>query len=515
MPQNKPNVLLIILDTLRRDRLSIYGNQRETSPHFDVFANDATLFERAISPAQWTIPAHASLFTGLYPSTHQLTEAGHVLSGSYPTLAEILQVEGYRTMGFCNNPLVGVLNNGLKRGFDEFYNYAGAAVNRPIDVRKSTIRKAFSKQWMRFAQAVSNQFAHSDWLFRKSMNPRLVPIWTRYINYNGHTENSISDLIDTLQTHRTNNDDIPYFGFLNLMGAHLPYRPPQDYLHRVAPKIKGDKHAYKFMARFNAEASRWASPTEPPLSAEEQAIIDGFYQAEIAYQDYHLGRLLRYLQDADALKDTMVIIAADHGEGHGDHNFFGHSFVVYQELVHVPLVIAYPDHFSAGKRISKTVSTRRIFHTILEAVGVTSPPMDASDPNADVQGLSLARALDDSKNDFVYAEAFPPQTFVNLIRHRQPHLIDKLHLTQVRRGIYDGTHKLAVVGEQVEGLFDVASDPNELQDVSSHAGEMVDTLQRKLRDFVQTAEHYRADGGAFAEVNPEVEDHLRALGYIE
>ena len=188
----KPNVLVIILDTLRRDRLSIYGNKQETSPNFDAFASESTLFEWAIAPAQWTVPSHASIFTGLYPSTHQLTEAGGVLSGSYPTLAEILQVDGYHTVGFCNNPLVGVLNNGLQRGFNEFYNYAGAAVNRPMDMRKSAIRKAMSKRWYNFARNVGNKFAHSDTLFRMSMNPRFVPIWTRYINYNGHTENSIS-----------------------------------------------------------------------------------------------------------------------------------------------------------------------------------------------------------------------------------------------------------------------------------------------------------------------------------
>ena len=116
----KPNILLIVLDTLRRDRLSGYGHTRETSPELDAFAARATVFDRAVSPAQWTIPAHASLFTGVYPSTHQLTEAHGRLSGMFPTLAEILHGAGYHTTGFCNNALLGALDNGLRRGFEHF-----------------------------------------------------------------------------------------------------------------------------------------------------------------------------------------------------------------------------------------------------------------------------------------------------------------------------------------------------------------------------------------------------------
>ena len=301
------------------------------------------------------------------------------------------------------------------------------------------------------------------------------------------------------------------------MGAHLPYRPPQDYVNKFASDISKDKHAYKFMTRFNADAARWASPSDPPLQEWERAVIDGFYQAEIAHQDYHLGRLLRYLKESGALEDTMVVIAADHGEGHGDHDFFGHSFVVYQELVHVPLAISYPDRFPTGKRINTNVSTRRIFHTILEAVGIT-PPIDEADPNANVRDLSLISALNgkpDTENGLVFAEAFPPQTFINLIQHRKPELIERLYLNTIRRGIYDGQHKLAVAGDHIEGLFNVNNDPDEIHDVSSQNSDLATMMHSKLHSFVKSAEHFRADGMAFAGVDAEIENHLRALGYIE
>src|SRR4051812_36929523 len=171
MPERKPDILLIILDTLRRDRLSIYGHPRPTSPGFDEFAAQATLFERAVAPSQWTIPAHSSLFTGLYPTAHGVVEANGQLSPTHPTLAEILQVGGYHTIAFCNNPLVGALDNGLQRGFDQFYNYASAVPNRPKDTQ-SNGRFAYGRRfrrWFRpYARRIGHHFAQNDELFRVS-----------------------------------------------------------------------------------------------------------------------------------------------------------------------------------------------------------------------------------------------------------------------------------------------------------------------------------------------------------
>ena len=523
MPITQPDILLIILDTQRRDRLSIYGHDRETSPEFDTFAAEATLFERAVSPAQWTIPSHASMFTGLYPSTHRVTQSNSRVPEALPLLAEILQGGGYHTVGFCNNPLVGVLDNNLKRGFDHFYNYAGAAPNRPVDRRKSRIRREWSTRFRQFAWFVQNSFAHSDAMFRLSLNPLFVPLWTRFANYKGHTTHSITDFIDYMRVRRagsngfSNGADQPLFAFLNLMGTHLPYRPPQSAIDRVAPELKGDKHAYRFMRRFNADAARWASPPDPPLEDWERRAIDDFYDAEIVHQDEHLGRLLRYLDESGALDNTLVIIAADHGEGHGDHQFFGHGFVVYQELIHVPLVIRYPDRFPAGARVKTNVSTRRIFHTILDIAGL-QPSFDEDHPNTNVEGLSLARATNckpDTEGGLVFAEAFPPLTFLNVLEHRNPSLIDRLYLTQVRRGVYEDTHKLAVVANQIEGLFDVSADPGETADVAAEKPELAAELQRKIDDFVIAAERYRNNGDAQNGVDPSVEDNLRALGYID
>ncbi len=103
----RPDIVLLVLDTQRLDRLSCYSCAEETSPFIDEFAADATLFECAVAPAQWTIPSHASMFTGVYPSTHNTVQSFSVLPDLLPTLAERLRDSGYFTTAFCNNPLVG------------------------------------------------------------------------------------------------------------------------------------------------------------------------------------------------------------------------------------------------------------------------------------------------------------------------------------------------------------------------------------------------------------------------
>jgi arylsulfatase A-like enzyme len=512
----KPNILLIILDTLRRDHLSSYGYTRDTSPYLDEFSTHATIFNRAIAPAQWTIPSHASLFTGLYPSTHQVTQASDKLSGSYPTLAEILQVDGYHTVGFSNNPLVGVLDNDLTRGFGEFYNYSGAAPNRPIDQKRSRVRRTMATQFRRVAGQVSNLVAQHDELFRMSLNPTFFPALSRFVNYKGDTERSVDDLWDYWTDHHAGGSDKPMFAFLNLMGAHTPYRPPQDSLKHIAPDLSNDRHAFGFISNFNSDPARWASPIDKPLEDWQSYAIDAFYDAEIAHQDKYIGRLLKSLKQAGYLDNTLVMIAADHGEGHGDHRFFGHGFVVYQELVHVPLIIHYPERFPA-KRVTTNVSTRRIFHTALDIAGV-KPPLASDDPNADVENLSLIRATNgrpDSEGGIVYSEAVPPKTFLHVLEHRTPHHIDELQLTQTRRGIYEGDHKLAVVGESIEGLFELTADPSEAHDITTNQHELADTLQAKVSEFVTQTTNQRADPMHKGQVSDDVIDNLRQLGYFE
>src|SRR5262249_46416450 len=159
-------------------------------------------------------------------------------------------------------------------------------------------------------------FARSETLFRVSLNPLLTPIWTRFINYKGNTQNSIDDLMAYWESYHAGGTDRPLFAFLNLMGSHLPYRPPQDALDRVWPELRrqwrgqrsDSRRAYSFMSRFNADAGAWGSPPDPPLEDWQHQTLSDFYDAEIAAQDVHVGRLLKMLRDSGSLENTLIII---------------------------------------------------------------------------------------------------------------------------------------------------------------------------------------------------------------
>lgn len=517
MTTQQPDIIFIVLDTLRRDRLSAYGSPVDTSPHFDEFAAQSTLFERAVSPAQWTVPAHGSLFTGLYPGTHQLQQAAQRLPDAYPTLAGLLRAVSYHTVGFCNNPMVGILDNGLQRGFDAFYNYAGATPNRPHTGTSVGLLQWLMQRFRQFARYLSNRFAHNDLLFRLSLNPLIVPFWTQLVNYKGSTSRSIDDFIAYYDRYHQGGADRPLFAFLNLMGAHMPYHPPKNRLTHVAPHLVNDRHAYRFMRDHNADAAAWISPVEQPLADWQQDALTGFYDAEIAEQDYHLGRLLSHLRSRGKLDNTLVIITADHGDGHGDHDFIGHSFVVYQELVHVPLLMHYPDRFPAGKRVQTNISTRRIFHTALDFAGA-SVPIAEDNPNANVEGLSLVQATNgrpDTEGGIAFAEAFPPVNLLNVLERRQPDMIPRRRLTDIRRGVYDGDHKLAMVGSHVEGAYQLNTDPAEVNDVATHIPETVDLLRGRIDHFITDTEAQRATAAVQASITGDMVEQMRALGYME
>jgi arylsulfatase A-like enzyme len=491
------NLVLIVLDTLRRDRLSAYGHARETSPAFDAFAARGVQYTRAVAPAQWTIPAHASLFTGLLPSEHGVTQSNSRLSATVPTLAEQLHAGGYHTVAFCNNALVSVVNHGMQRGFEHFYTYASAVPHRPGDLRKPWLRREFSRRFRPTARRIGNWFAQSETLFRLSLNPLFVPVWTRYINFKGHTANSMDDFIAWWDAWQAGGAEQPVFAFLNLMGAHTPYQPPQDAIDHVAPGLKRDRAAYEFVRRFNADAAAWASPTEPPLTDwQRQALLD-FYDAEIFAQDQQLGRALAHLEKTGALANTTVIILADHGESHGDHDLFGHGFDVHHELTHVPMAIR-GERFPAGARDEVLLSTRWLHGTLLDLAGLA--PQGA--PSLAQGGLRPGGP--------VMTEAFAPLTFVHVLEHRNPSVIERRQLRETRRAVLDGRFKLMLRGDQPTALYDVLADPAETRSVLRSQPEAAAQLQRAA-GLLATG----AGQGETAVQDAEVLEHLRALGYVD
>ncbi len=528
---DQPDIIFIVLDTQRADRLGCYGHKRANTPNLDQFAADGILFEQALSPAQWTIPSHASMFTGLYPTAHQVTQSSQSLSLERPHLAEVLRDSGYQTMAFCNNPLVGILNNGFKRGFQTFYNYGGAIPSVPSDSTSlprplRRLVENYTQFLRRISYPIQNFFGQSDLAFRLSLNAWFTPIWSRVANFKGQNERSVRDVTHFLQEREAKKRERPLFLFLNLMETHLPFTPPAEHIDNIAPYLRSSREARTIMRRWNREAYRWAAPLAEPLSELESQVLSDLYDAEVAYQDAYLGQLLTLLQSRANAENTLTLIVADHGDGLGEHGYMGHAFVAYQELLHVPLLMQWPRRFVQPARIQTPVSTRRVFHTMLDAAG-RLPKTAALDP-VQVHGLTLAHnvAGRNPEQGVAYSEVYPPLTFVKAIERRQPQLLHDFGCLAVRRSVVQQKpgsgesavpHKLIQVDEKVDELFDLAADPLESENLLEKRPGVAHPLEKELLRMVTAVSQQKSQvtAGSQIEIDDNMTQRLRALGYID
>ncbi|MDX1664825.1 MAG: sulfatase [Candidatus Promineifilaceae bacterium] len=519
----QPDILFLVLDTQRADRLGCYGNERGLTPNIDRFARSGVLYEQAVAPAQWTIPSHASMFTGRYATAHGVVQSSQSLTPDSPHLAEIMRSAGYETVAFCNNPLVGVLNNGFKRGFHTFYNYGGAIPSvpersSPFPWPLSRLASSYTQLLRRISYPIQNFFGRSDLAFSIFLNAWLTPLWSRFANFKGQNERSVRDVVDFLQQREKRPRRKPLFLFVNLMETHLPFWPPAQFVDQVAPYFRRSREARTLMRKWNREAYRWAIPLAEPLEELEARVLQDMYDAEVAYQDDYLGALFETLKGRGSAVNTLSVIVADHGDGLGEHGYMGHAFVAYQELLHVPLILHWPRRLPAGHRVAQPVSTRRVFHTMIDAVGELPEGLRLN--RADVNRLSLVDPVygRDAEQGQAFAEIYPPTNFVKAIEHRQPELLDQFRCLSLRRTLIEGALKLVTVDGERDELFDLSLDPRELENILAERPEVAARLDEQLQRIVQLAERYHEELEAGATVELEDErllQQLRGLGYIE
>ena len=320
-----PNVIVIVVDTLRADHLSSYGYERETSPFMDSLATEGVRFEHAISSSSWTQPSHASMLTGRYTYEHQAET--HPLDATYPTIGEAMQAQGYRTGAFSANTLFFTRRQGFGRGFlyfeDNYRSIPDAFLNSSL-----------------------YGFIFDFYGLRKALNYEGVP--TR--KYAEDISRSTLNWIDQ-------DEDKPFFVFMNYFDVHDPYTPPEPYRSKYASVSNPGGLINGFMERYH-----------PELTPEQlQSEIDA-YDGSISYVDDQIKNLFGELEQRGLLENTIVIITSDHGESLGEHGLLQHSASLYLPEIHVPLIVWGPDYIPAGKTIDTPVSLSALPATILSLV---------------------------------------------------------------------------------------------------------------------------------------------------
>lgn len=339
-----PNVLLLILDTVRASSLSLYGYHRHTTPNLDRWAQRGVVFDRAIATAPWTLPSHASLFTGLPPNRLRANWLEPLEEGP-PALAGQLRDGGWATAGFVANQLYAGTEHGLARGFvhyDVFPFSTGLLARAAFPMRR--ILDSY-----RARELVGN-----DELIGRR---RATEINARFMSWMKRLPS-----------------DRPFFAFLNYFDAHDPYLPDPDDLTAL-----GFRQSY--IDRLSPLRRLRIDERRDRMSAEDIRIERERYEAAIRGLDRDIGALLDSLDRRGVLNRTIVIITSDHGEEFGEHDAFYHGHTVNAQALWVPLMITYPPEVPQGRRVT----------TVVSLVDVAATALALSGQPASLPGESLAR----------------------------------------------------------------------------------------------------------------------------
>jgi arylsulfatase A-like enzyme len=330
----RPNILLFVLDTVRRANMGLYGYRHANTPVLRQLAARGVVFDRAIATAPWTLTSHASMFSGLGANATG-GDWRIPVSREPRVLAEALRDQGYVSGGFVANLLYTTYESGLTRGFAHYDDFH---VTPHLVMQHSSPSR--TRLGTRIHEATTLREVARAFLWNPSLEPSRTP---------GDQFRPAAAIADEFLDWQRTADDRPFFAFINFFDAHGPYRAPDEYLRR-------------FTGGPSAEIDR--------------------YDAAIAYMDHEIGRVLDSLERRGALANTVIIVTSDHGEEFGEHGLRGHANSLYLPLLEVPLVLAGPGVAASGVRVDALTTMRDLPSTVLDVAGIA---------DRGIPGTSLSR----------------------------------------------------------------------------------------------------------------------------
>ncbi|QDV05462.1 Arylsulfatase [Planctomycetes bacterium Poly30] len=449
----RPNVVLISIDTLRSDHLGCYGYRRNTSPEIDALAQQGALFEQHITSAPWTLPAHTAMFTSVPDSVHGVTSPiGHRLAEEFETLPESFQQAGYATAGFFAGPYLHPAF-GLGQGFDRYVDCVNTVPDEAVDA--------------------DNRWSMQDPVLRRShhgvTNDKVYAQWKAFYEEAGT---------------RAGKGDRPFFAFVHLWDVHFDFEPPAPYDTMFDPDYTGPFTGKDF---FTDPAVNAAIPER-----DKQHII-ALYDGEIRWTDGFVGKIKADLQQKGLLENTIFVITSDHGTELFDHGGKGHRTALYDEQIHIPLVVHFPRLVLPDQRYRNQTRMIDLGPTIRDLAGLA--------PVSTTMGESLAPLL---RGD---VGTLPSQ----------PAISELYDVGRELRSMRTDTAKLVHAADSGEmSWFDLAADPGERErrkvrpgDRSRKLKEQYESLQAWLLQAIEN----RPAGPAEAHTPDAILRSLRANGY--
>ena len=459
----RPNVLLIVMDTVRADHTSLYGYERDTTPELKRIARQATLYERFVATSNTTLPTHASMFTGLYPLTHGAHFApprfrhGRPLDDRFRTLAEILAENGYDTFGVVANAGYVSARYGLAQGFQAF----DARLPVPIETHVNhCIRRSM--------KGLLESFGNTHEFDRMTLR-------AEDINRN------VFRVLDAAQARKS-----PFFLFVNYMDGHSPYVPPAPF-HRMFPG-RDPSLKLDMSMRFR----RAVFQRTHKLESREVDHLVSQYDGAIAYLDQQLGTLWARLEQQKLLDNTLVIITADHGEAFGEHDVIEHSVTLYRHQTFVPLLIKYPHQQQAAVH-QQVTSQVDLLPTVLTTVGLAAP--------SGLPGHALTTEM--SAPPSAVSEAYP-HAVVLTWRPTLPRLQRSLTL--------DGS-RFILSSNNTRELYAAPEDPKEQRNLCGADPARAKALEASLEAWLSQTVEYT--GRPIQDIDPQTLERLKSLGYVQ
>lgn len=440
------NVILCTVDALGAGHTSTLGYERETTPQLSALAEEGLLYSTCIAQSSHTRESMPSLFYSAYPFT--LGDVGPVPSNR-PMISTELSDAGFTTAGFHSNPYLSQAYN-FDRGFDVFYDSLPLAENR----------------LMTFVHRVLNHF-------------RLQP-YTRADELN---EKGLQWLSETTAERR--------FLWLHYMDPHGPYQPPERFQSQFRESTVGQRRAKRL----------WRRTVDSPesITPEERETLVDLYDAEIRFTDAMIGQFVDELRNRNLFEDTLLVVAADHGDAFGTHDIYGHPRHLYEELIHVPLLVIGPD-VPQGETIERPVENIDIGPTILDAVGQSVPSEFAGTSLPMETPSSSGNRESDDFSPVVFAQVHGEDDSASVRRFAARTPRYKYHFEQSD-------------SERSAELYDLERDPGERNDVSDDRSDVRQRLDPRLREHIDATEERTIDVTDDGDVDSVVEDRLENLGY--
>jgi arylsulfatase A-like enzyme len=486
-PPKQPNVLIILWDTTRADRLSMYGYSLETTPRMAKWAEKhGVIFEKAISPDMWTVPSHASLFTGLDPGTHGAGFDHRWLDAKNVTLAEWFGEHGWDTYAFSANPNLSPSRVNLLQGFEN-------------------IETSWRKPWADDVKALLKKK-----LIKSDRSTEISPGAKKKGGTGFYNAGPIAHLALTNWLDTREEKDKPFLVYLSYMEAHKPRVPYLDSRKKLTDPPVIELGLQTDLSLNNQLLYSYDKLSYTPAELEA---INRVYDATLVDLDNATADLLEDLDARGILDDTIIVFTADHGEQLGEHQQFGHRSGVYQQLLHVPLVIAYPRKLNP-RRVSVPVTNLQVFDTLLTLAGLESPQTGHAQGDLTVVKDALVGVFSETLS--IDKEGF------GKIRKMYP---------DIGRDVWANTYQSVVHGnwKLIESinfdshelvdceLYDLETDPDELTNKFTEVPEKSRELMDKLDAW--KSQQVKWNAGKADEVVENLSDkekqQLELLGYIE